>query len=88
MTGIEQKTNIPKQLLHIKYDCGVGVISDEWKIVIGEFPKVGATEFGTNCYTWLSLQACEDVDCHASRGIIDIIEPYSPERAKQLGLEG
>jgi hypothetical protein len=62
---------------------------DEWIVYMGDkTPKYGEAGFGrTNCFHYITWQACEGIDCDPSGGIIDQIEPYSEQRAKELGLE-
>lgn len=91
----DQNINGPKYLLHVRYACCVQIPTggllgpaDEWVIYKGRrVPEVGETGFGRTCRSYVSLQACEDTDCYAEGGIIDKIEPYSIERARELGLE-
>jgi hypothetical protein len=78
-----------KHLLRVEYDCDVGFgPADEWIIFEGvTVPQVGDRGYGRNCYSHVSLQACDDVDCNPHGGVLSAVEPYSSERVRELALE-
>jgi len=86
---------VEKRLLHIAYNCGLKVDGkllgpkDEWIIYSGkENVTVGDEGFGKiTCYPKRDQSDKEVGGCHPNGGIIDLIETYSSERARQLGLE-
>jgi hypothetical protein len=89
---MESKDTSSKYLLHIDYNCSVSSFGpeNEWVIYEGErIPSLGEGGFGkTNCLHYVSIQSCEfEENCNPHRGKINVIEPYSKERAQELGLE-
>ena len=87
----EQSAHSLRSLLQVTYNCDDDAIGpkDEWVAYSGKLvPKVGDFGFGrTTCYQHLSWQSCDEVDCFPDKGIVDLVESYSKERAGKLGLE-
>ena len=83
------------RLLHILYNCSLIVDGkllgpkDEWAIYSGkEEVKIGDEGFGKiTCYPKRDQSDKTVGGCHPNGGIVDLIEPYTSERARELGLE-
>lgn len=84
------ETSKNKFLLNIGYTCASPswAPGNRWFLYEGkEMPAIGAMGFGSiNCYNYVSVQSCESENCNLEDRV-EKIEPYTPERAKELGLE-
>ncbi len=83
-----------KWLLRLRYECDVSFSGslagpeDGWIVYEGsEIPHVGESGFGIHCSNYISIQECGDSECAATGGIVYEVEPYTLERAVELGLE-
>jgi len=82
-------------LVHISYGCEVSEgdrksLGDEWILHSkSSAPKIGRTGLGNQiCTGRVSGECSSSADCHPSGGIVDKVEPYTEERAQELGLKG
>lgn len=82
-----------KYLIHVRYECplevwGEPAKKDEWRIYeANEPPRIGQL-LDNSCGEPYFLEACNDGNTYCEeKGRISKVEAFSPEKAKQLGLE-